>query len=213
QGDGCVRTFCDSPPSVPRLWGGEAMRTDCTQLWEFIGAMWSTFERIVFSPWRRCNFWLCYVGLVILFVVLLAIILVLTLLFWMIGFLCETLCMLMVITTGKGTCLVFSAPPPRGNRAPTANAGGPYAGRVGVPVSMTAAASADPEGATLTATWNFGDGSTGSGLSVSHSSAEVGVFNVTVSVSDGANTATASTTANIVGIGGGPAEPPIDTDH
>jgi hypothetical protein len=176
--------------------------------------MWQTIDRHVFIPWRRCSFWYCYLGLIFLFLILVAIVFVLTLLFWAIGFLCETLCILQMITTrAGGRCLVFSASPPPPNVAPTANAGGPYTGRVGAPVSMTAAASADPEGATLTAAWNFGDGGTGSGLSVSHTYGEVGVFNVTVTVSDGTNSATAATTANIVLIGGGPVDPPIDTDH
>jgi hypothetical protein len=190
------------------------VRTDCTQFWEFIGAMWRSIEEHVFIPWRQCKFWYCYLGLVLLFIVLVHIVIVLTILVWAIAFLCETLCILQLITTRRGgTCLVFSASPPPANLAPSANAGGPYAGRVGAPVPMTAAASTDPEGGTLTASWSFGDGGMGSGLAVSHTYGEVGIFGVTVTVSDGTKTATATTTATIVGIGGGPLEPPIDTDH
>ena len=206
------------------------MRTGCTQLWEFIGLLWSTqFTRWVFVPWRICaaqprcvwwclccNYWLCFIALIIVFTIVFAIVFTLTILIWIIAFICEFLCIIGVVASGRGTCLVFSAPPasgttPPANAAPTANAGGPYSGRVGVPVLMSATASTDPEGAALTASWNFGDGATATGLTVSHAYGNVGVFNVTVSVSDGTNTATAATTANIVLIGGGPGEPPVDT--
>src|SRR5439155_112500 len=48
------------------------------------------------------------------------------------------------------------------NRAPTANAGGPYNGVVGIPVNFDGSASMDADGDALTFAWNFGDGGTGS---------------------------------------------------
>lgn len=99
-------------------------------------------------------------------------------------------------------------PPPPPNQPPTAATDGPYTGRVGQVISMSAAASTDPEGSPLTASWTLGDGTTLAGLSITHAYANVGVFTVTVTVSDGALTSTATTTANIVGIGGGPVDPP-----
>jgi len=198
----------------------------CTPLWQFIGLIWTTqIERWVFTPWRWCasqpcswwclccNRWLCYIVLIIVFIIVVLILIAITTIVYFVAFLCEIWCILAVIASGSGTCLVFSAPPPTAppaNLPPTASAGGPYSGRVGSAVPMSAAASSDPEGAALTASWDFGDGSTSTGLTVSHTYGNVGVFTVTVTVSDGTNTATATTTANITFIGGGPGDPPIE---
>ena len=48
------------------------------------------------------------------------------------------------------------------NDAPTANAGGPYTGNVGVPIQF-AGSGIDPDGDPLTFSWNFGDGVTATG--------------------------------------------------
>ncbi len=204
------------------------MPTSCTPLWEFIALVWvSQIERWILVPWRQCaaqrrcyfwclccNFWLCYIALIILFLIIVAILIAITIIPILLVILCEFLCILSKIGPTSGTCFVFSSgttTPPPANQPPTVNAGGPYSGRVGSPVAMAATAT-DPEGGALTASWTFGDNSTGSGLSTTHTYGNVGVFNVTVSVSDGVNTASASTTANITLIGGGPIDPPpVDT--
>jgi hypothetical protein len=53
-------------------------------------------------------------------------------------------------------------------QAPTANAGGPYSGFVGVPVTFNGSGSTDPDGSTLSYAWNFGDGNAGVGATPNH---------------------------------------------
>jgi hypothetical protein len=70
------------------------------------------------------------------------------------------------------------------NRAPTADAGGPYSGVTGVGVNLDGTGSSDPDGDVLTYAWTFGDGESGSGATVSHAYATVGGFTVTLTVTD-----------------------------
>ena len=85
--------------------------------------------------------------------------------------------------------------------APTANPGGPYTGIAGSAVSMTGAASTDPNGLVLTYAWNFGDGTTGTGATPSHIYAALGTYTVTLTVTDsGGASGSASTTAKILGL-------------
>ena len=53
------------------------------------------------------------------------------------------------------------------NRPPTANAGGPYTGSVGVPVQLNGSGN-DPDGNPITFSWTFGDGGRVAGLSDSY---------------------------------------------
>jgi hypothetical protein len=96
--------------------------------------------------------------------------------------------------TSRGATSVLAAP----NRPPTADAGGPYASETGALVSLTAAASNDPDpGDRLSYDWDFGDSSTGSGIAPVHAYADQGTYTVTVTVSDGrggVSTATAIVT-------------------
>jgi streptogramin lyase len=94
---------------------------------------------------------------------------------------------------------------------PTANAGGPYTGTAGTPVSFTGSASNDPQNQALTYQWNFGDGcgvqSNGyicaTGVSPTHTYAQAPgqastVYSVTVTVQDTSGySGQASTTATI----------------
>jgi hypothetical protein len=76
---------------------------------------------------------------------------------------------------------------------PVANAGGPYAGIVGVALNFSGGGSTDPQGEALTYSWSFGDGSVGSGISPNHTYSTLGTFNVTLTVTNTSNlTATAS---------------------
>ena len=84
------------------------------------------------------------------------------------------------------------------NSAPTANAGGPYTGVVGIAVTMDGSASFDPDGDVLTYSWDFGDTGTGTGAITSHTYAASGSYPVTLTVSDGTLSDTDPTTANIV---------------
>ena len=84
------------------------------------------------------------------------------------------------------------------NRAPVANAGGPYTGSVGTAISFNGSGSSDPDGDALTYAWTFGDASTGSGATPSHAYAATGTYTVSLTVTDpGLLTGTASTTATI----------------
>ena len=82
------------------------------------------------------------------------------------------------------------------NDAPVANAGGPYAGVVGVAVTLNGSGSFDVEGSPLTYRWDFGDGSsvTTSSATVQHTYATAGTFMVTLVVNDGALDSAPSTT-------------------
>jgi PKD repeat protein len=100
------------------------------------------------------------------------------------------------------------------NGAPTADANGPYAGKVGFPVAFSGAGSSDPEGDVLTYRWSFGDSGLGSGVAPSHTYAAVNDFTVTLTVNDGhANSAPSATTAHVtvnsqpVANAGGPYNP------
>ena len=84
------------------------------------------------------------------------------------------------------------------NRAPTAVAGGPYTGRVGVARSLNGASSSDSDGSIARYAWTFGDGGTAVGAAVSHIWTTVGTYTVTLTVTDNLGlTAKASTTATI----------------
>jgi len=74
---------------------------------------------------------------------------------------------------------------PPANRAPTANAGGPYSGDTGVAITFDGTASSDPDGDTLNYAWNFGDGMTGTGAAPTHSYAAAGTYTVSLIVNDG----------------------------
>jgi streptogramin lyase len=88
---------------------------------------------------------------------------------------------------------------------PVANAGGPYTGTAGTPVSFTAAASTDPQSQALTYAWTFGDGTSGTGVTTTHTYAQVaGVSSSTYTVglqvtNTSGFTGQASTTATIKG--------------
>jgi RHS repeat-associated protein len=69
------------------------------------------------------------------------------------------------------------------NRSPTASAGGPYTGMVGVPLQF-AGSGGDPDGDGVTFNWNFGDGGTASGARPTHTYEIPGIFTVTLTVND-----------------------------
>ena len=84
---------------------------------------------------------------------------------------------------------------------PTAAVDGPYGAAEGSSISMSGAASTDPDQDALTYAWNFGDGSTGSGVSVSHTYLQDGVYTVQLTVTDTRGlTSTVSTAATITNV-------------
>jgi PKD repeat protein len=85
------------------------------------------------------------------------------------------------------------------NAAPTANAGGPYVGKVGVPISFNGAQSSDPDSDPLAYDWNFGDGTAhGTGVNPAHAYAAAGSHPVALIVNDGlVNSSSNATTARV----------------
>lgn len=108
------------------------------------------------------------------------------------------------------------------NLVPEAEAGGPYTGDEGSPVSFDGTGSFDPDGDLLTYSWDF-DGDAvedASGATPNHTYADNGLFSVTLTVSDGEplsdQTTTTATIQNlppqITGLAG-PSDPvPVGTD-
>ena len=73
---------------------------------------------------------------------------------------------------------------PPANRAPTADAGGPYTADTGSAVMFDGNASSDPDGDQLTFSWDFGDGTLGDGATPSHTYTSAGNYTVSLVVSD-----------------------------
>ena len=72
----------------------------------------------------------------------------------------------------------------RTNLPPSADAGGPYSGVVGMPISFDGTASNDSDGSIVSYEWNFGDSGVASGTTATHSYSVDGVFTVTLTVTD-----------------------------
>ncbi|HEX7077629.1 MAG TPA: PKD domain-containing protein [Candidatus Eisenbacteria bacterium] len=83
------------------------------------------------------------------------------------------------------------------NRGPTAAAGGPYAGVVGVAIEFDGTRSSDPDGDALSYAWDFGDGQEGAGPIPNHVYAAGGAFVVSLTASDGSLTGSAMTSATV----------------
>lgn len=82
----------------------------------------------------------------------------------------------LVMALGLGARHAAAQPAP-----PTANAGGPYTGTVGVPIQF---AGGDSTGINLSFTWDFGDGTTATGVVVTHTYTAPGTYTVTLTVVD-----------------------------
>ena len=70
------------------------------------------------------------------------------------------------------------------NKAPHANAGGPYEQTLDNPVSFSAEKSYDEDGTIVSFEWDFGDGQKGTGKTTSHQYNNTGTFVVTLTVTD-----------------------------
>jgi PKD repeat protein len=90
------------------------------------------------------------------------------------------------VSDDKGASQVATTQVKVENVAPMAEAGGPYAGQVGSPITLAGTAT-DPglvDQMGLTYRWEFGDGSEGLGSIVSHSYAQAGSYTVKLTVMD-----------------------------
>jgi subtilisin-like proprotein convertase family protein len=95
---------------------------------------------------------------------------------------------------GEGWCINITTAST--NVPPSANAGGPYAGDEGSPITFDGSGSSDPDNTIVSYAWDFGDGSTGSGANPEHAYADNGTYPVTVTVTadDGSTSSATSTT-------------------
>jgi len=94
------------------------------------------------------------------------------------------------------------------NRGPTANAGGPYMGIVGIPVQFSGSGT-DADGDPITFSWDFGDGSKGNGRTPAHTYATVSIYTVTLTVTDSVGaSAVSQSSATIEGVSITNVEPP-----
>jgi PKD repeat protein len=108
-----------------------------------------------------------------------------------------TLTIALRVTDDKGASQIATTKVTVRNVAPNVEAGGPYPGQAGSPVSLVGTAtdpsSIDQSG--LSYRWDFGDGATGNGPAVSHSYAQAGSYTarLTVADKDGAQAADSAT--------------------
>lgn len=98
--------------------------------------------------------------------------------------------------SAEDTVVVNVAP---ANQSPVAVAGPAQVGRIGVPLSFSAAGSRSPGRRLVSFNWNFGNGSTAAGLVVSNTFPVAGQYSVGLTVTDDAGaSATTSTLVTIV---------------
>jgi len=101
----------------------------------------------------------------------------------------------LVVTDGIVSSLPATTTAVVTNRAPIANAGGPYSGIESVPLAFNGTLSYDPDGDSLSFLWDFGDGTTGSAPSPFHTYGVPGTYGVTLTVSDGMAVSSPATTS------------------
>ncbi|TQV67670.1 PKD domain-containing protein [Exilibacterium tricleocarpae] len=94
------------------------------------------------------------------------------------------------------------------NKAPLANANGPYSGTAGSAIAFSSAGSSDPDGTIAGYRWSFGDGNTSAAADPSHSYANDGTYTVTLTVTDDDGASTTDSTIATIG-GGGPGPGPL----
>ncbi|MGD8644481.1 MAG: PKD domain-containing protein, partial [Chromatiales bacterium] len=108
---------------------------------------------------------------------------------------------MLTVSDGQGaedmatTTATIEAPP--ANRAPTADAGGPYSGETGASIQFDGRGSSDPDGNVLRYSWDFGDGTTDSGATPTHVYSVADDYTVRLVVSDGELSDESTVTARI----------------
>ncbi|KAA0007572.1 MAG: PKD domain-containing protein [Thermoplasmata archaeon] len=84
------------------------------------------------------------------------------------------------------------------NKAPVADAGGPYEAKVGEQVLFDASYSYDPDGSIVSYVWDFGDGETGDGQTVQHVYSKPDTYIVKLTVTDDGGETDSSSTYVVV---------------
>jgi len=112
-----------------------------------------------------------------------------------------------IVDAGAALASLSSEPPT--NQSPVANAGGPYSGIAGEPLSFDGSASSDSDGTIVSYDWDFGDGNTGSGESPSHTYGVAGTYTVTLTVTDDDGDQDSDTAPVTVG---SPSQPTVKVD-
>jgi len=87
---------------------------------------------------------------------------------------------------------------------PVADAGGPYTGIVGTPVTFDGTGSTDADGTIINYGWNFGDGSAGLGVSPTHTYTLLGNYTVTLTVTDNESLTHSNSTSATINVSGPP---------
>ncbi len=126
----------------------------------------------------------------------------------------DTFTVSLTVTDGKGgiSQATTTATVSEVNDLPVANAGGPYSGEVGSPISLDGSASYDPDNQdgtlvndqTLSYSWDFGDGFTGSGVNLDHTYTAAGDYTATLTVSDGVDFSIAQAQVSISSVNQSP---------
>ncbi|WP_444997430.1 PKD domain-containing protein [Aliikangiella sp. IMCC44359] len=70
------------------------------------------------------------------------------------------------------------------DKAPVAEANGPYSGSINKAVSFSSTGSNDPDGSIANYAWDFGDGASSTDANPTHAYSKAGKFNVTLTVTD-----------------------------
>jgi len=84
---------------------------------------------------------------------------------------------------------------------PTADANGPYNGRMGAAVTFDGTASTDPDGTIVSWNWDFGDGNTGTGPTPTNTYASDGSYIVKLTVTDDSSETDTDVTTAAIGRG------------
>jgi hypothetical protein len=85
-----------------------------------------------------------------------------------------------------------------GDRFPVARHGGPYTGRVGMPVTFDGGDSWDSDGRIVSYIWSFNDGAAATGEKVSHAFASTGTYSINLVVIDDKGAAHSSSTSVVI---------------
>lgn len=104
----------------------------------------------------------------------------------------------LTVNDGEADSASISSTVSINNRAPSADAGGPYTVYKTEPVSFNGLGSVDADADPLTYQWDFADGTTGTGATPMHSYSASGIYNVSLIVHDGLeNSAPATSTVTV----------------